>query len=762
MKRIAYTTILVIVMAGLCASFGFGAQEDGRHVHVILRADGPTDKLVAHIRSIGGSIKFQYRNVPAVAAAIPAERVGAVAGLPDVIKVEKDRMMKLHERPFSANDAVHPSFFPVEGLDVDAVDPDAIDPEDLPRCYGSYLHTGAMKAWDKTDMGHNTIVAVVDSGVVPNACIGHAVIGAEGFPEGYNATDDGYPATDPINHFHGTHMGSVIASSCVIDFSADEGHPLYQAFSTYWPSENKFIPILGQAPKAKLYPVKVFRYNEEDTPTSVILDGLDHILTLKKSGELDIDIVNMSLGGPTVFEGRDVFDRFVLELWKAKILVVTSAGNSGPLPNTVGSPATAFNSIAVGGLDYANSSRFFYEYVGLFLFGAPGQGSVMRPTDETRVVNFSSRGPLSDGRAGPDISALATWSFHSWPDNTFSWELGTSPAAATVSGGAALLNAYWENVAGKETSPAKLRRVIMGGANKNEVGPAWQGINDQGRGVLDVAASLKLLKDRNWKFRVFEYTGRLKPNILPWPRRNQTHSFESETITLGASEAADFVFRVNRFTSLVTVEVFDIDIPDNSAYAFMPNMLEINMQSAKRSATPRPLQEFWWFPWHPNAFTITVADGPWTSDFYPFPLAVQPMEPGLMKLTLLGGISNECRVSFKVRVTREGFRKPLRKPIAAQTIQIDDVFEIPVEIPADVNQATFDLRWCRDWRRLPTSDIDMLIFSPDKELISSDGATFNAPERAVIDFPTPGDWSVLVYGYEMYRPDKFKLYLTTE
>lgn len=761
MKRIAYTTILVMVITGLCVSFGFGAQGDRRHVHVILQADGPTDTLVAHITSLGGTIKFQYRNVPAVAAAIPADRISAVAGFPGVTGVEKDRMMRLHAGPLTANHATPLSFYPIEDLVVEPVDPDTIDPEDLPHCYGSYLHTGALKVWDETEMGNGTIVAVVDTGVVPNDCLGHAVIGAEGFPDGYNATDDGYAATDPINHFHGTHMGSVIASSCVLDFSGEEGHPLYRAFSTYWPSENKFIPILGQAPKARLYPVKVFRYNEEDTPTSVILDGLDHILTLKKSGALDIDIVNMSLGGPTVFDGRDAFDRFVLQLWKAKILVVASAGNSGPLPNTVGSPATAFNSIAVGGLDYANSSRFFYEYVGL-LYGVPGQGSILRPSDETRVVNFSSRGSLSDGRAGPDISALATWSFHSWPDNTFSWELGTSPAAATVSGGAALLNAYWENVAGKETSPAKLRRVLMGGANKNEVGPVWQGINDQGRGALDVPVSLNLLKDGNWKFRVFKYTGRLRPNILPWPRRDRTDAFESDTVTLGASETADFVLRVNRFTSLVTVEVFDIDVPDNSADAFMPNMLEINMQSAQRSETPRPLREFWWFPWDGDAFTITVEDGPWTSDFYPFVLADQPMEPGLMKVTLLGGISNECPVSFKIRVTREGFRKPLKGPIAIQTIQIDDVFQIPVEIPADVTKATFDLQWRRDWRRFPASDIDMLIISPAGEPVSFDGATFNAPERAVIDAPIAGSWSVLVYGYEMYKPDIFKLYLTTE
>jgi serine protease AprX len=757
--------MLAILIGSLGVPAVVAAQEGRRHVNVILQTDGPTDALVNHIRSLGGTIKFKYRNVPAVAAAVPAELMAAVAELPGITNVEKDCMVRLHDRPDFGNYIIPHSFYPIENLEVSPVNPETIDPDDLPEDYGSYLHTGAMEVWEETGMGDGTIVAVVDTGVVPNACIGHAVTDAPGFPDGYNATGDGYAATDPINYFHGTHMGSVIASACALDFTTVPNHPIYEALSAYMPCDVDFVPVFGQAPRAKLYPVKVFDYTGADTPTSVILDGLDHVLTLKKNGDLDIDIVNMSLGGPTVYDGRDTFDRFVLELWKANILVVTSAGNSGPLPNTVGSPATAFNSIAVGGLDYALASQFFYESVGL-LYGVPGQGTVLRPNDETRVVNFSSRGPLSDGRAGPDICALATWSFHSWPDNTFSWELGTSPAAATVSGGAALLNAYWEKSEGKETSPYKLRRVLMGGADGKEVGAAWRGINVQGWGALDVPAALKLLKHGTWKFPAIKYTGPLRPNILPWPRRGRTDTFESDTIKLGASETADFVFRVNRFTSLVTVEVFDIVVPDNSWYALMTNMLEINMQSAKRSETPRPLREAWWFPWYGDKFTITVEDGSWTipAQLVIEPLPDQPMEPGLMKVTLLGGISNADPVSFKIRITREGFRKPPEHPVAEGDICMGNEYWIPVFMPKGVSTAIFDLTWTRNWSQFPTSDIDMVIFDPRFKLVdeSFDGATLNAPERAVIESPKKGLWFVWVNGFEVYKPDMFQLYLTTK
>jgi subtilisin family serine protease len=776
MKRLLYTTILVILMVILCVPYLVGAQGGRRFVHIILQTDGPTDTLVNHIKSLGGTIKFKYRNVPAVAASIPADLMDAVAGLPGVTKVEKDCMISLHDGPDTGNDTARFKSFKVEnmeGIEVKTVEMATLNLDALPKGYANFLYTGAVEVWSETNAGAGSIVAVVDTGVVPNACIGHAVIGAPGFPYGYNATGDGILATDQRNDFHGTHMGSVIASACALSFT-DPNDPLYQAISTYLPCIPDFVPIFGQAPNAKLYPVKVFDYTGADTPNSVILDGLDHILTLKKNSALDIDIVNMSLGGPTVYDGRDAFDRFVLELWKANILVVTSVGNSGPIPNTVGSPATAFNSIAVGGLDYAVSSRFYYEYIGLFLGAdripfsgdeAAGQGLVMRPTDETRVVNFSSRGPLSDGRAGPDICALGTWSFQSRPDNSFSWELGTSASAATVSGGAALLNAYWENVNGKETNPFILRHVIMAGADKNEVGPPWQGINDQGQGALDVSTSLKLLKHGKWYFPATKYTGPLRPNILLWPRRNRVDTFKSHTITLRAGETADFVLPISHYTSRVIVDIFDIDAPDNSLYAFMPNILEINIQSAKRTATPRPIKEFFWYPWYGNSFTVTIDDGPWTSpssDLLLSPLPDQPMEPGLMKVTLAGEISNESPVSFKIRITREDFSKPLRRPIAAKTIHMNDAFWIPVYIPKGVKTATFDLHWNMDWSRFPTSDIDMVIFSPKGKFVSFDGATLNAPERATIHSPKKGLWFVLVQGFEVYWPDIFELYLTTE
>jgi hypothetical protein len=59
------------------------------------------------------------------------------------------------------------------------------------------------------------------------------------------------------------------------------------------------------------------------------------------------------------------------------------------------------------------------------------------------------------------------------------WFAGTSFSAPAVAGGAALLNAFWEDM-GNETDPAALENALLLGADPNGVGASWQDINDQG------------------------------------------------------------------------------------------------------------------------------------------------------------------------------------------------------------------------------------------------------------------------------------------
>jgi hypothetical protein len=141
----------------------------------------------------------------------------------------------------------------------------------------------------------------------------------------------------------------------------------------------------------------------------------------------------------------------------------------------------------------------------------------------------------------------------------------------------------------------------------------------------------------------------------------------------------------------------------------------------------------------------------------------QPMEPGLMKVSLIGDYANEEPVSFNMRVIRENDTKiHPETPLAKSTFNMGDEFNLSVEIPSGVGKATFDLVWNRDWGKFPTSDIDMLVYDPDGSLVSLDGATGNTPERAVITDPSPGIWTIQIAAIEVYKTDLFRLYLKTE
>jgi hypothetical protein len=102
------------------------------------------------------------------------------------------------------------------------------------------------------------------------------------------------------------------------------------------------------------------------------------------------------------------------------------------------------------------------------------------------------------------------------------------------------------------------------------------------------------------------------------------------------------------------------------------------------------------------------------------------------------------------------------QPLAQSIINMADVITIPVEIPQGTSKATFDLVWNRDWTSFPTSDIDLLVFDEEGTLVSTDGMSWNAPERVIISDPSHGTWKVQVEAREVYKSDLFRLFLEIE
>ncbi len=93
--------------------------------------------------------------------------------------------------------------------------------------------------------------------------------------------------------------------------------------------------------------------------------------------------------------------------WAASrgVVTVTGAGNSGPGPQSITTPADGDSVISVGGV-----------------------------TPSRNVVSFSSRGPTADGRIKPDVSAQALGVYIARGNQSYGRSNGTSFSAPMVSG----------------------------------------------------------------------------------------------------------------------------------------------------------------------------------------------------------------------------------------------------------------------------------------------------------------------------------------
>ncbi|MEO8678877.1 MAG: S8 family peptidase [Vicinamibacterales bacterium] len=152
--------------------------------------------------------------------------------------------------------------------------------------------------------------------------------------------------------------------------------------------------IVGVAPEASLYAVKVLSSSGDGT-WSAVISGLNWCV------QNQIQIGNMSLGG---FDAPTALETMCNAAFGAGVLLVAAAGNTGPTMDTVAQPARYRVVIAVSAIDNANV-----------------------------IVPFSSRGPEVE------LSAPGWMVRSTFPGGTFGVMSGTSPACPHVAGGAAVV-----------------------------------------------------------------------------------------------------------------------------------------------------------------------------------------------------------------------------------------------------------------------------------------------------------------------------------
>ncbi len=239
----------------------------------------------------------------------------------------------------------------------------------------SDVYTGVPTVWD--DLGYTgagLTIGVIDDGIDYY----HATFGGSGDPAdwenddgtaiesgtfptakvtgGYDFVGDAYdaneealstpePDDDPLAcGEHGTHVSGTAAGQGVLA----DGSTFTGPYNATTIDDNEFIVAPGSAPEAFINMYKVFGC-EGSVNDDVLLDAIESAV------DDGVDVINMSLGS-SWGTADEPLALAIDAATEAGVLVVVSAGNSGPAAYLVGGPSTANTALSVAATDTSSST----------------------------------------------------------------------------------------------------------------------------------------------------------------------------------------------------------------------------------------------------------------------------------------------------------------------------------------------------------------------------------------------------------------------
>ena len=722
--------------------------------------------LKALIEGVGGRVYNEYKYVNAISASIPAGSIPKLLESTDVVRIVKDAMRhlasvatvnmeeidKLMKMPVALQRQY--TGFPVSPAKLSELSPNT---------YWNPVITQADPLWSEGYYGDNSLVAIIDTGI----WTGHFMFQYTKFLGGIDLSFDNSSVCDefnyyppwysnttflgwdnPNNYWHGSHVAGILAGSGAI--LLPENDSLALAIEKYSGMElpsgepygypgYKILYLFGIAPGATLYIVKVFDHTGAGIPESLVLKAIEHVVDLKMSG-VDVDVISMSLGGPTLYDGRDMEDRLVDYATSVGITVVAAAGNDGPAEMTVSSPGSANTAITVGAAADPVHTRVFWDYY----YDYPGIGYYLYKTNETQIIYFNSRGPTSDGRLKPTVSATGVFVLSAYPTGgvqSLAFASGTSMSTPAVSGAVALLNDYSEKVNGVDVaSPQDYREALMNGATPL---PGYVDY-DQGAGYLNVYASwIALQKDT--------LLGELAPELPPEGTLADISNipivgegiYDASIQNLAPGHKVDFIFKATHLTGEITLVIYDVYLGEQNPLGI--NSFEVYIQGAKRTCYDYFIDSanVYGSAW----FTITDDSTSWGGHVYGVYSQSHVIEPGYWKIVVENDWTSYDLLSCKIKIIVTPLPKIM--PYYVFTGNVSEGSSVGwIEIPIPKGTAKVDLRlyWQNDWSKYPTSDLDMYVYWD--EGLNYEGATLNSPERVVLTRPTYV--YVLIYGFTVY------------
>lgn len=316
----------------------------------------------------------------------------------------------------------------------------------------NHMNINAMKQYYTTDLdGSGQIVAVADSGIdEDHGDFGTRIIG--------NVDVIGDGSTADAHSGHGTHV------ACTVLGDGSRGG------------------YAGVAPEAELY----FQAMENDNNGNFQWSSINNMLNTAYNNGARTHTnswgsESSSEWGVYTSSSEDVDDRarYYDQFYSGRegLTILFAAGNDGPGSDTIGSPATAKNLLAVG-----NSQNRYT--------GAPNS-----------IMDGSSRGPVDDGRIKPDVIAPGGYvrsckaqeatdtGGATWTSTWYMEYTGTSMATPNAAGTAALIREYITEVAQRpEPQGALVKALMILGAR--DVGVRDIPNNDEGWGRIDLKGTL--------------------------------------------------------------------------------------------------------------------------------------------------------------------------------------------------------------------------------------------------------------------------------
>ena len=766
---IAVSILTVIVVTG-CSGASDGDGQLTAPVtseNVIIQCTSDCSGLSQQISDLGGKVYKTYRYLPAIAATVPANLVNRLENNTAIKAIDKDILVAIPRPRHEINLKDVTANLPSSHVNLNTSTIRNYLPY-LPKGYNfNNSFTGATELHAQNITGNGVVVAVIDTGTANNGNVVPAlegtVIGGENFVD----LPDEPSATSTLNDSHGTWVGSMIAAHLGVVIPTDS--PIVQSLLTHVPDSvlpftdtESLVPMMGSAPESSIYALKVFAAEGEGAPASIVIEAMDRALTLKHnynegipsvpiSGDgsendpfvydsLNIQVVNLSLGGLTLFPGHELEDLLALAMLEEGITVVSAVGNEGFAAITGGSPGTSVGSLTVGAVNTPQHERILRD----FQFG-PGAGLAWRPDSHIQVAPFSSRGPTADGRSGLQVMANGVASFVQGADGDISLISGTSFSSPTTAGAAALL---WQ--ARPDARANDIRSALMNTGDL-DVFSDYQSLDiDRGNGLIDLPAALAKLEDPDFNppFPELPQIGReptrvsrnIQPLNLDVVRLSDDTPYTTN-ITLNPGEVSHYFLESDLETDEVTVTInnYQPQLPSDQQNQVFGDAFLLTLIDA------------------PTSMNDTLIDERIQQDAQ---FTITRPQSGLLRLALMGDWTNAGSVTATLQVTATQRRLP--EEFAEGKLRDDqsDIFEVRVR--DNVTTLNVELTWEADWGQYPPHDIDVILFDPDGEPYF-DGATLDIPERVSIDSPQTGTWIVVVTGFMLHGfKDEYELFITDQ